>query len=156
PMFIVGLALALNTAAIEREHVGAEGPAFAFSFADRVLIASKWLLFYPWKLLWPVNLIFVYPRWNIDAHDLRQFWSVVVVFAIIFISVWIFVRGRRRIPLALACFAGTIFPALGFFNVYPMIFSFVSDHFQYLASLGIIAAVIGSLAWLVQSDRRLL
>src|SRR5260370_1248830 len=31
PMFAMGLALALNTAHIEREHVGAEGPEFAFS-----------------------------------------------------------------------------------------------------------------------------
>ena len=31
------------------------------------------------------------------------------------------------------------FPALGFFNVFPMLFSFVADHFQYLASIGLIA-----------------
>src|SRR5436853_4713787 len=50
------------------------------------------------------------------------------------------VRRRTRGPLAaLLFFVGSLFPALGFFNVYPFIFSFVADHFQYLASLGIIA-----------------
>jgi tetratricopeptide (TPR) repeat protein len=33
-------------------------------------------------------------------------------------------------------FVGTLFPALGFANLYPMRFSFVADHFQYLACIG--------------------
>jgi len=34
---------------------------------------------------------------------------------------------------------GLPFPALGFFNVYPFLFSYVADHWQYLPCLGIIA-----------------
>ena len=33
-------------------------------------------------------------------------------------------------------FLGLLFPALGFINVYPFIYSFVADHFQYLACVG--------------------
>ncbi len=48
-------------------------------------------------------------------------------------------RRRWRGPLAgLLFFVGTLFPVLGFCNVYPFIYSFVADHFQYLASLGVI------------------
>jgi len=36
----------------------------------------------------------------------------------------------------------TLAPALGFFDVYPMRYSFVADHFQYLASLGPIVALV--------------
>jgi len=36
-------------------------------------------------------------------------------------------------------FMGTLFPALGFVNAFPFRYSYVADHFQYLASLGIIA-----------------
>ena len=43
-------------------------------------------------------------------------------------------------PLAaLLLFVGTLAPALGFVNVYPFRFSFVADHFQYLASVAVIA-----------------
>jgi len=57
-------------------------------------------------------------------------------------------RGRRRHPGLLAgslFYLGTLFPALGFFNVYPFIYSYVADHFQYLASLGILA--LAAAAW---------
>jgi tetratricopeptide (TPR) repeat protein len=56
---------------------------------------------------------------------------------------------RRRIgrgPLvALLFFGGTVLPALGFVNVYPMRYSFVADHFQYLASIGVIVLLIAVL-----------
>src|SRR5262249_32067980 len=39
-------------------------------------------------------------------------------------------------------FAITLGPALGFVDVYPFRFSFVADHFQYLASLGLIALFV--------------
>jgi len=45
--------------------------------------------------------------------------------------------------VAVLFFCGTLLPALGFVNVYPMRFSFVADHFQYLASLGLIALAAG-------------
>src|SRR5204862_6232417 len=55
--------------------------------------------------------------------------------------------------VGLAFFSVTLAPALGFFNVYPMRYSFVADHFQYLASIGIIALIIGGIAsWF---DRRI-
>jgi len=54
---------------------------------------------------------------------------------------------RHRGPLAgFLIFTGTLFPVLGFLNVYPFIFSYVADHFQYLASLGIIIPATSGLA----------
>jgi tetratricopeptide (TPR) repeat protein len=40
-------------------------------------------------------------------------------------------------------FCGTLAPALGFVNVYFFRYSFVSDHFQYLASIGLITVIVG-------------
>jgi tetratricopeptide (TPR) repeat protein len=57
-----------------------------------------------------------------------------------------------RGPLAAVLFfIGTLVPALGFFDVYPFRFSFVADHFQYLASIGLIALAVGSGATLIAS-----
>jgi len=62
PLFVLGVALALHTAWLEHAHVGAEGVEFAFTLPQRVLIASRALLFYPLKLLAPWPHLFVYPR----------------------------------------------------------------------------------------------
>ena len=60
---------------------------------------------------------------------------------------------RYRGPLAAFSFsAGTLFPVLGFLNVYPFRYSYVADHFQYLASLGIIVPVTSVL---VRASERL-
>jgi tetratricopeptide (TPR) repeat protein len=69
---------------------------------------------------------------------------------------WVARRRTGRAPLVAALFfAGTLAPALGFFNVYPMRFSYVADHFQYLASLGPIAlAASGAWLGLGRLDRR--
>ena len=155
PFFVIGLVLALNTAMLERDHVKAIGPDFAFSFAERLLIASRALLFYPTKLLWPQPLVFVYDRWTIEASNVLAYWPLVIAVLTAIAAIVLYRRGVRGPGLALAFFAGTIFPALGFVNIYPMIFSFVADHFQYLASLGIIALVIGGAAWWMNDSRRL-
>jgi protein O-mannosyl-transferase len=155
PFFIIGLILALNTAHIEREHVKAIGPDFDFSVFERCAIASRALLFYPAQIVWPVDLMFIYPRWNIAGSDWRTVLPVAGVITISLVLLWMFLRGWSGVPLAAAFFAGTIFPALGFVNVYPMIFSFVADHFAYLASLGIIAIAIGGIGWLRGRERRM-
>ena len=54
---------------------------------------------------------------------------------------------KRRGPLAgFLFFVGTLVPVLGFLNVYPFRFSYVADHFQYVACLGIIVPVAAGLS----------
>ena len=55
------------------------------------------------------------------------------------------VRSRLgRGPLAaVLIFCGVMLPALGFFNIYFMLYSPVADHFQYHASVALIAAGVG-------------
>jgi tetratricopeptide (TPR) repeat protein len=50
----------------------------------------------------------------------------------------------------------TLFPALGFFNVAPMRFSYVADHFQYLASIGPIVLTISLLMMLFKKFPKVL
>ncbi len=147
PMLAIGVALGLNTAYVERVNVGAVGPEFELSLAERCLIASRALLFYPAKLLVPWPLCFFYERWTIDAASAAQWVPVIVVIAAIGALAWLWMRCVRWPACAAMFFGVTIFPALGFVSVYPMRYSFVADHFQYLASLGVIAGVVGAAAW---------
>jgi tetratricopeptide (TPR) repeat protein len=137
PFFVVGAVAGVFTAWVERKLIGAEGAAFDLTVIDRCLIAGRAIWFYLSKLVWPADLMFFYPRWHVSQAVWWQYLFPAAVLALA-TALWA-VRRRWRAPLAgFLFFAGTLFPVLGFCNVYPFIVSFVADHFQYLASLGII------------------
>jgi tetratricopeptide (TPR) repeat protein len=139
PFFALAIGLGLVTASVEGNHVGASGPEWAISFPERCLIAGRALVFYTSKLLWPGNLCFVYPRWQLDAHSLWQ-WLYPAIAGGTVLGLWVARRRIGRGPAAAAFFfVGTLFPVLGFMNVYFMRYSFVCDHWVYLSSLGLIA-----------------
>ena len=144
PWFAVGAASGLFTAHFERVLIGAQGSDFALSWLERGLLASRVVWFYLGKLIWPGDLIFIYPRWHIDSSAAWQWLFPLLTLALLGVAAsW---TRRSRAPLAaLLIFGGSLFPALGFVNVFPFIFSFVADHFQYLASLGAIALAAAAL-----------
>jgi tetratricopeptide (TPR) repeat protein len=148
PFFAAGAAFGALTVWAERTLIGARGSGFEFTVIDRILVAGRAVWFYLAKLVWPANLIFIYPRWTIDPAAWWQ-WLYPLGLLACLAAFWI-ARARTRATLAaLLVFCAALGPALGFVNVYPFRFSFVTDHFQYLASLGIIALAIGGLGWLV-------
>jgi tetratricopeptide (TPR) repeat protein len=145
PWFVIGAAAGLFTARVEREYIGAHGAVFDISLADRFLIAGRALWFYAAKLVWPVHLSFIYPRWKIDSGVWWQ-WLFPAGALLVAAGLAWFARRNRGPLAALLLFAGMLFPALGFLNVYPFRYSFVADHFQYLASLGLIVPLCALLA----------
>jgi tetratricopeptide (TPR) repeat protein len=153
PWFALGAAAGLFTAWVERRFVFAEGPDFALTLVQRFLLAGRALWFYLGKLVWPADLMFFYPRWHVDS---AQWWQYLFPLAALAALIGLcLLAPKRRGPLAGALiFAGTLFPALGFFNVYPFIYSYVADHFQYAASLGIIVPVAAGLASAVTARTR--
>jgi tetratricopeptide (TPR) repeat protein len=140
PLFVVGALLAFNTAWLERAQVGASGSAFSWTIAERILIAGRALWSYAITLVWPVDLCFIYPRWTIEP---TAWWAWAIALGAIAVPL-VLALWHRRVSgplLALLYFGGTLLPALGFFNVFPMRYAFVADHYQYLASLGLLALV---------------
>jgi len=139
PFFVLGAASGLVTAWMEAHHVGATGALWRLSLLDRCLIAGRALWFYAGKLLWPHPLAFIYARWHVDAAVWWQYLFPLAAAATV--AALHLARGRIGSgPLvAVLCYVATLAPALGFVNVYPMRYSFVADHFQYLASLPLIA-----------------
>lgn len=137
PWFVIGAAAGLFTAWVEKKYIGAEGEQYALSVVQRFVLSGKVVWFYLGKLIWPQNLIFVYPRWNLNALHLFDYLYFPMALWALLIA-WI-LRSNWRGPLAtMLLFGGTLFPVLGFFNVFPFVYSYVADHFQYLASMAII------------------
>ncbi|MGA2579710.1 MAG: tetratricopeptide repeat protein [Bryobacteraceae bacterium] len=137
PWIGLGAAAGLFTAWVERTLIGAQGAAYALTITQRFLLAGRAIWFYAAKLLWPANLIFSYPRWKLDPAVPWQYVYPMGVIAVV-IGLCLLARRHRGPLAAMLLFAGTLFPALGFFNIYPFLFSYVADHFQYLASLALI------------------
>lgn len=145
PFFAAGIALGLFTAFMEKEHVGAIGTPFAISALERLQLAGRTATFYATHFLVPTEQIFIYPRFQIDVGSVYAWmpllmWLAAFSFAII---VW----KRTRAPLLVLLWIGAgLFPALGFFNVWPFIYSFVADHFAYAAmpafAVVLVAAIV--------------
>jgi Flp pilus assembly protein TadD len=146
PLLGVGAILAAVTRHLERTQVGASGAEWGLTLAERAALAGRIVWFYLGKLAWPGKLIFIYPRWAPDASTLSA-WSGTIAVVALFASAWA-LRDRigRGSAAAVAFFVVTLLPALGFFDVYPMRYSWVADHFQYLASLGPIVALSAAAA----------
>ncbi|MCH7870261.1 MAG: O-GlcNAc transferase, partial [Planctomycetes bacterium] len=146
PMLAIGVGMGLMTVWIEKSHIGATGSEWDLSWVERTLIAGRALWFYLGKLVWPADLMFWYPRWRIDVGEWQQF-IYPAAFAGLTAALWISRRRIGRAPIvSLLIFSGTLLPALGFFDVYPMRFSFVADHFQYLACIAPIALLTAGAA----------
>ena len=138
PFFVLGAALGLFTVWVEKHFVGAAGVDWELSWVERCLIAGRALWFYAGKLVWPENLTFIYPRWVINPRTASQYLYPGAVAALVLV-LWLARNRIGRGPVvAVLIFCGTLVPALGFFDVYPMRYSFVADHFQYLASIGLL------------------
>ena len=140
PFFVLGIASGLLAIWWERYHQGTSRAIFTFlSPIERVLVASRAIWFYLSKLAWPSNLTFIYPRWDIaPTHLLNYAWlltGVLVCGAIYFLRRYV----GRCVEVAAAFFIATLSPVLGFIMLYTFRYTFVADHYQYLACIGPIA-----------------
>jgi len=137
PLFAVAGLAGATTAAMENANVGAAGAEFHLSLLQKTMLACREPFFYLEKLFWPANLSFSYERWSVAPRDLIA-WPLAFAAAAGAAEL----AGRRwgrGVPAALAFFVVTLAPALSFVTVYTFRYSFVADHYQYLASLGPIA-----------------
>lgn len=145
PFLFLGVASGLFTTWVERHFIGAEGRSFDFSLIERGLIAGRVFWFYLSKLFWPAELIFIYPRWSFNDQVWWQYLFPLAATLLVGL-LWWFRQRTHALLVGILIFAGTLVPVLGFVNVYPFIYSFVADHFQYIASVGIIVPFAAGVA----------
>ena len=153
PFFLLGLGMGLVTIWWERYHQGTRGTLFALGPIERILIASRAIWFYLGKLLWPSTLTFIYPRWTISpANPLDYAWLLaagglcaLIYFARRYIG--------RSVEVAALFFVATLSPVLGFIMLYTFRYTFVADHYQYLACIGPIALACAGISSLANAFR---
>jgi len=130
----------------QRFHSGAMGPEWTLSWAERFAISGKDVWFYLGKLTWPHPLIFIYPRWETGPVHPAAFVPLAAMVGV-FVLLWRRRTGALRpVFVAAVYFWFLLFPVLGFFAVYFFRYSYVGDHFQYLASMGPLALAGAAIA----------
>lgn len=133
PFFMLSAAASLGTIWFQNHKaIGGEmvqdltGPA-------RVAAAAWAVWFYVWKALAPLNLCVIYPAWHVEAGSLAA-WLPAIGLTAVFVFCWRYCKSwGRNMLLGLGCFVVTLFPVMGFFNMYFLVYSRVADHWQYLA-----------------------
>ena len=160
PFVIMGIGMGLLAVWWERYHQGTSRAIFTFlSPVERVLVASRAVWFYLGKLIWPADLTFIYPKWTISSTHLGNY---IWLLAGIGLCVAIYFSRRyvgRSVEVAAAFFVATLSPVLGFIMLYTFRYTFVADHYQYLACIGPIALVsagVVSLAHIFRQHRGLI
>lgn len=153
PFLGIGLGMGLLTVWWEK-HLGdfREGFDIAFNFAQRLLIAARALWFYVGKLIWPANLTISYPLWRIDIASPAQYIPVAGC-AAVGVALWIWRKRIGRGAIAgVIFFVAALSPLLGFIVEGSFHYSYVADHYQYNASIGLIAIFAAVVSrWLAAS-----
>jgi tetratricopeptide (TPR) repeat protein len=140
PFIAFAAAAGVVTSWVERNFLGSESIDYSPSIVNTFLVAGRAVWFYIGKLVWPANLIPIYASWEIDPSVWCQ-WIFPVAVLGLTVGLWL-ARNKSRSPLAAwLFFCVTLFPVLGGFKVAYFLYTFVADHFVYIASLGIITFV---------------
>jgi tetratricopeptide (TPR) repeat protein len=149
PFALISVVASAWTIWEQRFHARAVGPDWVQTFPERLIIAGKAIWFYLGKLAWPHPLIFIYPRWDVDSSKVVAYLPLLAAIAGLVALWFIHAKWGRALFFAAAYYVVSLFPVLGFFSVYFFRYSFVSDHFQYLASMGPLALTGAGIATLL-------
>jgi len=149
PIFILSIAASALSIWTQGLHLATiSDPQWTRTWPQRLAAAGDAVWFYLGKLLWPHPLITIYPRWQIDAG---QWVSYVPLLGVIIV---LFVFGVRRESwsrpwfFVFAYFLVALSPVLGLVDNPLFRYSFVFDHFQYLAGMGPLALAGAGMVWL--------
>lgn len=112
---------------------------------ERLAAAGAIPWFYLSKALWPLQLAFIYPLWDIQTGNVLWWLPLLAAGAVTGGLWWV-----RETPLGRPLFFAWAFywlalaPVLGFADVSYMKWSLVADHYQYLALVAVVAVVIAA------------
>jgi protein O-mannosyl-transferase len=108
-------------------------------FVERLLGAGGVVWFYLYKAIFPINLMFVYPQWEIQTSNFL-WWMPLFAIIIVTVMLWLYRdRFNRAFLFAWGFFCVSLIPVMGFSDVVFFRYSLVADHYQHIAIIGVIA-----------------
>jgi len=113
------------------------------SFLSRLAGAGWAVWFYLYKAVLPIHLIFIYPRWKIDASNPVSYVPGLLLIVLLALVWWYRHSWGKAVFFALSFYIVMLLPVLGFFNIYFMRYSYVADHYQYVSIISVIALAVG-------------
>ena len=144
PFFLVAIGIGIADMRYYEEFIHVD-----YTFLERVQIAAHSLWFYVGKLLWPAELMPIYPHWPVDVAAALPWAYALAAFAVA-AALWLLREKVGRGVLAGAAFFGlTLSPTLGLVPFGYMQFAFVANRYQYLADVGALAVLVGAVAFAV-------
>ena len=153
PFFAVAGLMSFSEVWFQTTQVIGEDVVRDDPFAAHVAGAGWVVWFYLDKALIPIDLSFVYPRWQIDpTHWLSYVPNVMLI--LLLLVLWCFRRSWGRGPFhALGYFVLAVAPAMGFVYFFFLKYSFVADHYQYFSIIAVIALLVGTATHLASRYR---
>lgn len=142
PYFVMAGIMSLVTIWFQYSTIGGD-IVRTDSFLSRLAGAGWAAWYYLYKAVLPINLIFVYPRWKIDDSAIFSYVPGLILVGLLITFWWYRKSWGKPFLFGLGYFVTTLFPVMGFFNIYFMRYSLVADHWQYSSIIGIIALPVG-------------
>ncbi len=142
PMLIIGVVLCFAAEDYERIILTNAAVDGNLTLLQRLSLIGRTPWFYIGKLLAPMNLSFLYPKWDIGTYSITDLLPLALVTALVLaVGRW------RAAAVGWICFLACLAPAMGIYFLLPMEHSYVADHWAYLATAPLIALIVGAAAW---------
>jgi tetratricopeptide (TPR) repeat protein len=141
------LSLVLGLATLWFQHHNSIGGVIVRpeGLASRIASVGWVFWFYLYKIVLPINLAAIYPRWDIDGSRVVSF-APLALSIVSFAVLWHYRKSWGRGPLlALGSFAIMLAPVLGLLTMSYSNFSLVADHLQYPGMPGLMALIGGGM-----------
>ncbi len=140
---VVVVCLVADLSMVRREEVARLG----LNLGTRLQIAGVAVWKYAIALVWPVDLVFFYPKWRVAAGGWVGYLPLLVAAALPLLLLLISRRTGRAPAVATAVYGVTLAPMLGIVPHSFMQYAWIADRYQYLASAAPLALLASGLAW---------
>lgn len=146
PIFLISIVLGLVTISFQHGRAMGGEPLSIGGLDSRLALAGRAILFYLATIVWPFNLLPIYPAWKIDPPAMWMFlpWPVIGG------AGWWMWQHRttwgRHALFAFGFFLLMIAPVLGLIDISYMRLTWVADHFLYVPMIGPLVLIVAAAA----------